>query len=178
MAEEKNSSMICLGHISDAHGIHGEVLIKAYTEAWEDIAAYGPLFSKDGSQQFIIKEINVVKKGVIAKLKNIRYRDEAEALKGQELYVPRDVLPEEEDEDTWYHIDLIGLTAKLEDGTNFGEIISIPNYGAGDLLEIKQAETGKTTLIPFTMACVPEVKIGEGVVIVCPPEEWEGEERV
>ena len=43
MAEEKNSSMICLGHISDAHGIHGEVLIKAYTEAWEDIAAYGPL---------------------------------------------------------------------------------------------------------------------------------------
>ena len=173
----KKIDMICLGHVADAHGIHGEVLIKAYTDDWEDIGGYGPLFSEDGSQEFILKDIRVIKKGVVAKVKGVRYRDQAEALKGQALYISRDKLPEDDEDDSWYHVDLIGLKAIGSDGADYGEILAIPNFGAGDLLEIKLLETGKTELIPFTMACVPEVNVREGYVKVCPMEEFEVEDE-
>ena len=40
---------ILLGHIAGAHGIRGEVLIKTYTEAPENVGAYGPLSDESGA---------------------------------------------------------------------------------------------------------------------------------
>ncbi len=170
MAETKSDTLVCLGVISGVHGIKGDVLIKSFTEVWEDIGSYGPLFNEAGDKEFVLKDIRVVKKGVIAKVKGVRYRDEAEALKGTELFVPRDVLPEDDDEDSFYHIDLIGLPVFDVDGGALGEVLAVPNFGAGDLVEVKLAETGKTIFVPFTKDCVPEVDISGRRVVVAPPE--------
>lgn len=170
MAETKSDTLVCMGVISGVHGIKGEVLIKSFTEVLEDIGSYGPLFNEAGDKEFVLKDIRVAKKGVVAKVKGVRYRDEAEALKGTELFVPRDVLPEDDDEDSFYHIDLIGLPVFHIDGSEFGKILAVPNFGAGDLLEVKLSETGKTVFVPFNKECVPEIDISGRRVVVDPPE--------
>ena len=104
-------------------------------------------------------------------------RTAAEKLNGVELYVDRDKLPAT-DEDDFYQADLIGLEARLADGTTLGTVTAVPNYGASDLLEVRDRRTGDTYLYPFTRAVVPEVKLDEGYVVIEVPLEAEpGEEE-
>ena len=96
-------------------------------------------------------------------------REEAEALTGTKLYVPRTRLPARE-EDEWYHTDLIGLTAQDRDGAAIGTVNAVHNFGAGDLLEIRPASGGSTVVMPFTRETVPEVDVEGGWLRVVPPE--------
>lgn len=146
-----------LGRIAGAHGIRGEVLIKSFTAAPEDIGAYGALSTADGSRAFEIASARSTPKGgVVARLKGISDRNAAEALKGTDLYVARDHLPPPSD-DEFYYADLVGMTAVTPDGATLGEIVAVQNFGAGDLLEVRLAGKAKTELIPFTDAVVPDV---------------------
>ena len=47
----------------------------------------------------------------------------------------------------------------------------MPNYGGGDLLEIRPAAGGPTALLPFTKAFVPSLDLGAGRITVAPPED-------
>jgi 16S rRNA processing protein RimM len=170
------SARILLGRISGAHGIRGEVVIHAYTMAPESIGAYGPLFDKDGARSFEIASARATPKGVVARLKGVGDRTAAEALKGVELYVDRDRLPAAA-EGEFYHADLVGLAAVDPQGTQIGEIVAVQNYGAGDLLEIRLAGSGKTELVPFTEATVPEVDIAAGRAMVAMPAASNDEEE-
>jgi 16S rRNA processing protein RimM len=155
---------ILLGRIAGAHGIRGEVLIKAFTERPEDIAAYGPL--DDGSgRPLTVGVVRVTPKGVIARIAGVGDRNGAEALKGASLYVDRDRLPTPDDGE-FYHADLIGLAAVDPHGRSLGEVVGVYNHGAGDLLELRLAETGKTELVAFTDAFVPEVDLAARRVVV------------
>jgi 16S rRNA processing protein RimM len=164
---------VLLGRVAGAHGIRGEVLIRTFTERPEDIAAYGPL--DDGSgRTFRIEAARVTSKGVVARIAGIADRDAAEALKGAQLYVERDRLPAP-DEGRFYHADLIGLAAVDPEGRPLGEIVGVHNYGAGDLLELRLAGSGKTELVPFTEAFVPEIDLAARRVVVLLPG---GEEEI
>lgn len=166
MSEDKR---ICLGKITDAHGIRGEIRIRAYTEAPGDISAYGPLEDEAGDRRFSLSKVRLAKGGVIARLDGIKDRNQAEALKGTELYVDRAKLPEQDD-GIWYHTDLIGLAAIDPNGAAFGEVVSVQNYGAGDLLEIRPVDGSSTLLLPFTEDAVPTVDIAGGSLSINPPE--------
>lgn len=166
MSEDKR---ICLGKITDAHGIRGEIRIRAYTEAPEDIGAYGPLEDEAGDRRFSLLNVRLVKGGVIARLDGIKDRTQAEALKGTELYIDRAKLPEQDD-GVWYHTDLIGLAAHDTAGMALGEVVSVQNYGAGDLLEIRPANGGSTLLLPFTEDVVPDIDLAGGSLSINPPE--------
>jgi len=168
---------ILLGRVAGAHGIRGEVIIHAYTAAPEDIGTYGPLLDKSGAQSYRIKSARAMAKGgVVARLEGVSDRNAAEALKGVELYVERDKLPAAA-EGEFYHADLIGLSAVDPQGKRIGEIVAVQNYGAGDLLEIRLAGTGKTELVPFTEATVPEVDIAAGHAMVAMPAASGDEEE-
>ncbi|MFV0626518.1 MAG: ribosome maturation factor RimM [Alphaproteobacteria bacterium] len=158
---------VCLGVIAGAQGIKGEVKIRSFTEDLEDIGQYGPLENKDGSRKFEIK-INGSSKGILrATIKGLKDRNDAEALTGTELYVLKSHLPELEDEDEFYHSDLIGLDVKLKaDDSIVGEVAGIYNFGAGDVLEIKLKDSTKSEMLPFTKSYVPEIKVKEGYIIV------------
>ena len=149
---------IVLGHISGAHGIKGDVVIKTYTQAAEDIGSYGVLTDEAGGRHFHLETVRVTPKGVIAHIKGSGDRTTAEALKGTALTIARERLPEPED-DAWYHADLIGLIAEDQAGARLGEVIAVHNFGAGDLLEIRLAGKPQTALIPFKAEYVPEVDI-------------------
>ena len=102
----------------------------------------------------------------------------AELLNGVSLFVDRDKLPEPEDEDDFYHADLLGLDARLESGVSIGTVSALPNFGAGDLIEIRDGQSGDTFLFPFTKAVVPTIRVAEGyLTIVVPLDADEGEEE-
>ncbi len=168
-----SGDLLCLGVITGAHGIRGEVRIKTFTETPEAIASYGALRTKSGDASYKVKRHRIAGGLVIAALKGVNNRNAAEALKGTELYVRRDSLPELEDEDEFYHSDLIGLEAELGDGTLFGMVVKLENFGGGTVVEIRQEGGDQMVYVPFTREAVPKIEIEQGRIFVAPPEEIE-----
>ncbi|MZR29463.1 ribosome maturation factor RimM [Sneathiella sp. DP05] len=160
--------MLLLGVIVGAKGIKGEVKIKSFTGIPEDIAAYGPLQDASGKTTFNLKVVSLSKGLPVVRIKGISDRNAAEALKGTELYVSRDKLPETEEEEEYYYADLIGLPVFFQDGTKFGSISCLHDFGAGDMLEIVPEGKGAkaAVLVPFTAEMVPEVDVSTGRVVV------------
>ena len=157
--------LVSVGAITGAHGIKGEVKLRSFTAVPGAIAGYSPLQTKSGGRIEIVK-FRVQKDGFIAILKGVADRNAAEALKGTELFVPRDALPEAEDGEVYVH-DLIGLPVLLKDGTKLGEVAGLENYGASDLLEVKIEGRRDTVLIPFVAAFVASAD-AEKVVVDLP----------
>ncbi len=172
--------LVLLGAITGAQGLKGEVVLKVFTETPDAISAYGPLRSEDGSVTVEIEALRPVKAGFAAKLKGVRDRNAAEALKGTGLYVTREALGETQDEDEFYHADLIGLAVEREGEGRIGFVTAVHDFGAGDLLEIALEAENKTVLLPFTKDAVPVVDIKGCRLVVEPPlgiwdEPQEGE---
>ena len=173
------SRRILLGEISGAHGIRGELLVRSYAGEPQDIAAYGPLEDESGARTVTLSVVRVTPKGVIARVAGIADRTDAEKLKGLKLYVERAKLPKA-NEDEFYHADLIGLQVADPGGVEIGAIIGVPNYGAGDLLEVRLKDSKQTELIPLTKACVPSIDFDRGIAIVVMPvltADEEGDEE-
>jgi len=156
---------ILLGRITNAHGLKGEVVVHAFTEHLEAIAEYGPLADTDGQHAIELSIVRVTDKGVIARVSGVNDRTQAEALKGRELWVAREQLPEAED-GSFYYSDLVGLDAVTPEGSIIGKVVAVQNFGASDLLEIKPTGTRQTELVAFTDDFVPEVDIAGGRVVV------------
>ena len=134
---------------------------------------YGPLSTKDGARQFEVARARAAKDHLVASLKGVTNRDEAERLNGIELYISRDALPDT-DEGEYYHADLIGLAALDPQGAAIGTVTAIHNFGAGDIIEIAP-KSGPSLLLPFTNAVVPTVDLAAGHVVVDLPQEIEGD---
>jgi 16S rRNA processing protein RimM len=168
-----SSSQICVARIGAAHGVRGAVKLWTFTEDPLAVKAYGPLVTKDGARQFEVTHAREAKGHLVATLKGIATREEAERLNGIELYIARDKLPAT-DENEYYHADLIGLDAVNAANEPLGRVIAIHNFGAGDIIEIAPAH-GATMLLPFTNAVVPSVDLAGGRVIIELPDEIEGD---
>ena len=68
--------------------------------------------------------------------------------------------------------------ARLDTGITIGEVSALLNFGAGDLLEVRDPRSGDTFLYPFTKAVVPTIRIAEGFLIISPPLDADpGEEE-
>lgn len=166
MAADPN--LILLGVIGAAHGIKGEVRIKAFTGDPLAIAGYGPL-TDDKGRRFEIAEARVAKEVIVARLKGVTSREAAESLNGVQLFVSREKLPAPEDEDEFLQADLIGCAVVGPDGIALGTVTSVGNYGAGDLLDIATPD-GRSVLMPFTKAFAPRIDIAARRIDAVPPE--------
>lgn len=161
---------VCLGVIVGAHGVRGLVKVKPFTETPEAVAAYGPVETKDGRRRFAIAVAGAGKGVVLCRLEGVADRDAAEALRGTELYVERTRLPKAAADEGWYHADLIGLAARGVDGRDYGRVVAVENFGAGDLLEIAPPEGHPTVYLPFTGENVPSVEPEAGRIVIDPPD--------
>lgn len=176
MTADKNR--ILLGQIGAAHGIRGQVRIATHTQDPEAIGSYGPLETDRPGLTVTLTKLRVQKNVVIAHIKGITDRNSAEALNGVNLFTDRSKLPPPEDEDDFYHADLLGLEARLDTGVVMGTVSALPNFGAGDLIEVRDPVSGDTYLFPFTKAVVPHIHVAEGyLIIVAPLDAPEGEEE-
>jgi 16S rRNA processing protein RimM len=165
-------SVICVARIGAAHGVRGAVKLWTFTEDPLAVKHYGPLMTKDGARQFEVTHVREAKDHLVATLKGIATREDAERLNGIELYIARDKLPAT-DENEYYHADLIGLAAVNAANEPLGRVTAIHNFGAGDIIEIAPTH-GPTMLLPFTHAVVPTVDLAGGRVVIELPQEIEG----
>jgi 16S rRNA processing protein RimM len=165
--------LIQVAVVGGAFGVRGEVRITTYTEDPQAIVRYRSLLREDGSPALTILSARPAKAGVVARAKEISTPEQADALRGLKLYIPRDRLPPPDDEDEFYLADLIGLAVVAPEGEPLGEVKSVQDFGAGDLLEIAPAGGGATWWLPFTKDAVPKVEIAEGRIVAVRPTETE-----
>jgi 16S rRNA processing protein RimM len=165
---------ICIARIGAAHGVRGAVKLWTFTEDPLAVRTYGPLLTKDGARSFEVATAREAKGHLVATLKGIATREDAERLNGIELYIAREKLPAT-DENEYYHADLIGLAAVNTANEPLGRVLAIHNFGAGDIIEIAPPQ-GATLLLPFTSAVVPTVDIANGRVVIELPDEVDGDD--
>jgi 16S rRNA processing protein RimM len=170
-ARSADESRICVGKIGAAHGVRGEVRLWSYTADPLAIADYAPLESADGKHVLSIETLRPQGESIVARFDGVKDRNAAEALRNIELYVPRDRLPEIEEDDEFYIADLVGLQATDKSGKALGEVVGVHNFGAGDLIEIKLIDASDTVLLSFSNTVVPEVDIAGGKVVIEMPNE-------
>ena len=168
-----SNDRICVGAIAGAFGVQGEVRLKSFCTEPTAVADYGPLFTEDGSRSFKVKLTRPLAGGLGARLSGIATKEEADALKGVNLYADRDRLPKLPD-DEYYYTDLIGLEVRDPGGAPLGKVVNVHNHGAGDILEISPLPgtpgAKGPLLLPFTLAIVPLVDIAAGILVADPPE--------
>lgn len=139
---------VTLAAIIGAHGVTGEVRLKLFSD---DLSVYPSLTG--GGRTFTLKSIRPGPNGAVARFAEIRDRNDAEALRGTQLSVPRSALPPL-GEGEYYHIDLIGLPC-LADGETIGTAVLVEDFGAGDVLEIEKPD-GKRFMVPVAKAVTIE----------------------
>jgi 16S rRNA processing protein RimM len=154
--------------------VRGAVRLWTFTEDPLAVTRYGPLSTEDGTRRFEVTSARESKGHLVATLRGVTTREEAERLNGVELYVAREKLPAT-DEGEYYHADLIGLAAVTGQGEPLGRVVAIHNFGAGDILEIAPPQ-GTTMLLPFSNAVVPTVDVAGGRVVIEIPGEIEGDD--
>ena len=158
---------ICLGMIVGVHGVRGHLKIKAYTGNPAALDRYGPLSLDDGRLLHLNVKSVSARGPVIAMAQEVTGRDEAELMRGFELFISRDALPPAGNDEV-YHTDLIGLDARGIDGEAIGVIVGLHDFGAGDIIEVKPP-SGPTMMLPFAPEYRDEVRPEAGFVTLSPP---------
>lgn len=167
-----NKKLICIGQILGAHGVCGMCKLASFTDEPDDVVNYGVPTDDKGKRKFTLELHSWNKTHFIARIGGIDTREQAEAMKGTKLYVPREALPEAEEGD-YYYTDLIGLEARLADGSVYGKVVDVKNYGAGDIIEVSRP--GGAELLPFNNDTVLEVHAAKGYLLLDPPTLVDGD---
>ncbi|MBS3961982.1 MAG: 16S rRNA processing protein RimM [Sandarakinorhabdus sp.] len=144
---------VVLAAVAGAHGITGEVRLKLFAASIDGLKAY-PHFEADG-RILTLKSLRPGPQGAVARFAGIDDRTAAEGLRGVLLSVPRSSLPPLKDGEYYWH-DLVGLAVVSPDGMPLGEVVSVENFGASDLLEVARSD-GRSVLVPLVPAAVPMV---------------------
>ena len=164
---------ILMGVVGRPHGVRGLVHVHSYAAVPADLAAYGTL-TDDRGERWTLNWRGIG----IAELTDgagrvVRDRDRAATLVNRRLHVDRGQLPEPAP-DEFYLADLVGLEAIECVGAGeqaLGRVLAVHDYGAGISLELGHPD--RSLLLPFTRACVPEVRLAEGRIVVVRPDEIE-----
>ncbi|MXW84946.1 MAG: 16S rRNA processing protein RimM [Boseongicola sp. SB0667_bin_21] len=160
---------VCVGAITGAFGIKGEVRLKSFCAEPESIASYGPLSSEDGTTTWNLQLVRPSRNGFVGRLSGVTTKEEADALRGTKLHVARSRLPELP-EDEFYNADLVDLLVLDTGGSELGRVTAVLNHGAGDLQEISQNNAGPGILLPLTRTNVPTIDLTSGHIVIDPPD--------
>ncbi|PCI32876.1 MAG: 16S rRNA processing protein RimM [Alphaproteobacteria bacterium] len=166
---------ISIGVIVGAVGVKGAVRLKVFTDDLEAVLLRGAvtIFPDQHStgEKRDVTLMHKIKVGYACQISGLDDRDQAESLRGVKLYVPRDELPKIEEDGSYYYEDMEGLIARDTDGTPFGVVHAIYNFGAGDLVEVQlddvqNGPASGTKMYPFRDQFVPEVNIEQGYLVI------------
>lgn len=167
--------LLLVGRVAGAFGVRGELRLTTYTAEPLALFRYRDLKREDGSPALTLTSARDAGGSVIVRAREVETREQAEALRGLRLHVPREALPPPE-EDEFYLADLIGLAAVDPEGGSLGRVKAVHDFGAGDILEIDPGAGERSWYLPFTREAVPRVDLAAGrILAVRPPETGEPE---
>ena len=164
-----------VGRIGRPHGVRGEVTVEVRTDDPDlrfvpgavlrtEPAARGPLTvaARRWHRETLLLTLQRPDGGPIDS------REAAEEIRNTELLVEIAALPELDDPDEFYDHQLVGLAARLVDGSPLGVVEAVRHEGA-DLLVVRRPDGGEA-LVPFVSTIVPSVDLAGGFLVVDPPE--------
>lgn len=126
---------ILVGKIVAPQGIRGEVRVQTYSENPMDFRNFNIICSKFKPAEFhFVRRLNPTSDVIVARIDGIDNRTVAETLRGTELFISRDALPQLQSGE-YYQSDLIGFDV-VRDGVTIGRISCFQNFGAGDIIEL------------------------------------------
>ena len=161
--------LISFGKITKVHGLRGEVKLLPHSRTLHSFKELSRIYienkSSDTPQEFNISSFKFHKNTAILKLEGIDTVDDAEQLRGQEVYVDDSELGELE-EDEYYFFDLIGLEVYTDEGTYLGNVEEIMERAIQNILVIKNE--GKEVLIPLAEPILKEINLEEGRILITP----------
>jgi 16S rRNA processing protein RimM len=165
--------LILLGVFGAPLGVRGAIRVKSLTGDPKAIGAYGSLTDGKRARVIVFEWLRPLKADMlVAQVKGVTTREAAAELTGVEIFTRRDQLPPPGD-DEFYWDDLIGLVAVDNAGAPLGQVVSVVNYGGGDILEIAPEGGGETMLLPFTAKVAPTIDFEAGRIVVKLPREVE-----
>ena len=135
---------IALAAVAGAHGVKGELRLKLFSDSAESLSRQDKLYVGGVERRLLAVREG---KNPVARFEGVDDRSAAEALRGSLVEVDRSSLPPLE-QGEYYHADLIGLPCVDGEDRDWGRVVAVENYGAGDLLEI-EGQDGRTSLIPL-----------------------------
>ena len=158
---------LLVGRIGRAHGILGEATIEVRTDEPDRRFAIGAIVQTDTHGELTITSGRVHNGVLLLGFNGISDRNGIEKLRNTLLYADVDINEENEHEDEYHVMQLIGCQAVLESGEVFGEVTDVVNLPGQDLLAVstKQGEQ----LIPFVHQLVPTVDVANKKIVVIPP---------
>ena len=171
-SSDSTDDWLPVGKVVGVQGLKGELRINPASEFPERFTEPGSRWLK--ARGSAPKEVDLRsgrqlpgKNVFVVRLAGIDDREAAEALIGQTLMVPADDRPELE-EGEFHLLDLVGLEARLSPrGDSIGTVSDLIS-GGNELLEIKTPD-GRTLMVPFVEAIVPEVHLEQGWMLLTPP---------
>ncbi len=163
-------SEVLVGRVSGAFGIRGWLKVSSYTEPAENIFAYTPwrLRGRKSTQRVELLKAKSHGKGLIVQIDGIDDRDKANDLKGMEIVVDRDQLPELA-AGHYYWKDLEGLQVETAKGRVLGHVDHLIEAGAADVMVVSGEERH---LIPFV---VDDIVLSVDMVAGCIRVNWEAD---
>jgi len=167
---------VVVGRIGKPHGVRGEVTVEVRTDEpatrYADgarLRARAPRGSAFGATALTVESTRWHQQTLLVTFAELGDRTAAEAARGVllEVDLPADARPADPEE--FYDHQLVGLAVHDVDGTHLGEVTGLVHGGAQDLLQVRAVD-GRSTLVPFVSALVPEVDLdGRRVVVADRP---------
>ena len=170
-----------VGRVGRAHGVRGEVSVEVRTDAPERRFVPGAHFTTDpsGAGPLVLSTVRRHQDRLLLSFDTVADRTAAETLRGVLLLTDVAVVDtgadtgdsgtEDKDDDAWYDHELVGLRARLPDGSPVGEVVEVVHRPAQDALVLRRP--GRPDVeVPFVQALVPTVDVHVGEVVVDPPE--------
>jgi 16S rRNA processing protein RimM len=168
--------MIVMGRVLGPFGVKGWIKVQTFTGEPDSLGRFGEwwLGEADGWKPVIVQDWEVHAGHMVAKLAEYADREEAAALRGREIAVPRDRLPPAA-EGEFYQADLVGLQVINRSDERLGAIERIFSNGAHAIMAVRRGEEGAAgaeRLIPFIPQVVDKVDVTAGEVRVDWGADW------
>jgi 16S rRNA processing protein RimM len=129
---------ILVGKIVAPQGIRGDVRVQTFSESPMDFQKFKVQSAKFKETDFKFVRAVPNSSVIIAHIAGFDDRNAAETLRGTELYIDRDTLPDLKS-DEYYQADLVGFSV-LRDGKKIGTVAGFQNFGAGDIIELDNGD--------------------------------------
>jgi 16S rRNA processing protein RimM len=169
--------LLVIGRIARPHGVLGEVLVDVRTDEPAERFVPGSVLATDPGRRaaphvpptLTIETVRPHQGRLLVVFDGVYDRDVAEGLRGVLLCVNSDDLPGSDNPDEFSDYELVGLAAVTPDGESLGEVVRVDHAPASELLVLRRPD-GRSALVPFVKAIVPEVDLAGGRVVLTPPE--------
>lgn len=169
---------VLVGVFTGVRGVKGEAIVKSFMENPTGMADLGQLYAGAARDPLALSALRQMKGKLAVRVAGVDTRDQAEALRGVEIYLRRSDLPVPE-ADEFYVTDLEGLEALDGSGNRLGRVSAVHDFGAGPVIEIAldapRKGVGTTPVLPFTAVIVPHIDLAAGRVTILLDEWLEGQ---